>query len=80
MGAARQPADDLGGGLLARELAEELLDVLDLERALLEIVLGDVIFHVSCRALLRDPRPVSRSETVRLKTSAPGRESGSTQK
>ena len=45
MGAAVEPPHDLGRGLLARELAEELLHVLNLQRALLEIVLGDVIFH-----------------------------------
>ncbi len=42
---ARQAADDFGGSLLARKLAEELFDVLNLERALLEIVLRDVILH-----------------------------------
>ena len=81
--AALQAPDDFGRGLLARKLAEELLDVLNLERALLEVVLGDVIFHVPqlARALLASIlAQVSRSETVRLKTSAPGRESGSTQK
>ena len=31
--------------LLAGKLAEELLDVLDFERTLLELVLSDVIFH-----------------------------------
>ncbi len=40
-----EPPDDFGGGFLARELAKELLDVLNLQRALLQIVLGDVIFH-----------------------------------
>ena len=40
-----QPLDDLGRGLAARELAEELFDVLDLERAGLERVLLDQIFH-----------------------------------
>ena len=81
---ARDPlsrADDLGRGLLPRKLAEELFDVLDLERALLELVLGDVIFHGSTAGsfallLLRFFAHVSRSETVRLNTSAPGRESG----
>src|SRR5262245_16743706 len=43
--AADQTAGDFRRGLLARELAEELLDVLNLERALLEIVLRDVILH-----------------------------------
>ena len=37
--------DDLGGRLLARKLAEVLLDVLNFERALFELVLGDVVFH-----------------------------------
>ena len=45
VGAALQAPDDLGGGLLSRKLAEELFDVLNLERTLLELVLGDVIFH-----------------------------------
>ena len=40
-----QPADDFRRRFLPRELAEELLDVLDLQRTLLEIVLLDVIFH-----------------------------------
>ncbi len=44
---ARQPAHDFRRGLLPRELAEELFDVLNLQRALLEIVLLDVIFHGS---------------------------------
>jgi hypothetical protein len=42
---ALEAANDLRGGLLAGELAEVLFDVLDLERALLEVVLRDVIFH-----------------------------------
>ena len=45
MGASMQTTDDLGRGLLARKLTEKFLDVLDLERTLLEFVLGDVIFH-----------------------------------
>ena len=40
-----QPAHDFRRGLLARKLAEVLFDVLNLERALLEVVLRDVIFH-----------------------------------
>ncbi len=36
---------DFGGGLLPRELAEEFFDVLNLERALFEVVLRNVIFH-----------------------------------
>ena len=40
-----QAVEDLGGGLAPRKLAEELLDVLDLERAGLERVLLDQIFH-----------------------------------
>jgi hypothetical protein len=40
-----EPPDDFGGGFLARELAEKLLDVLNLQRALLQILLSDVIFH-----------------------------------
>ena len=79
MAAAGQPADDFSGGLLAGELAEELLDVLDFERALFEIVLGDVIFHQLpdfCASLAH----VSRSDTIRLNVSAPARDSGSTEK
>ena len=45
MRAALEPPDDFRRRLLARELAEKLFDVLNLERALLEIVLRDVIFH-----------------------------------
>ena len=83
MHSSGQPADDLRHGFLPRKFAEKLLDVLNLERALLEIVLGDVVFHAGylsdccfCEILAH----VSRSDTVRLKTSAPARESGSTQK
>ena len=43
--AVLQPLDDLGRRLLAAELAEELLDVLDFERALLERVLLDDLLH-----------------------------------
>ena len=43
--AIRQPRDDLRRGLLAREIEEELLDVLNLERALLEPILPDEVFH-----------------------------------
>ena len=42
MRAALEPADDLGHGLLPRKLAQELFDLLNLQRALLELVLGDV--------------------------------------
>ena len=83
MGAALQATDDFCRRLLARKLAEELLDVLDLERSLFEVVLGDVVFHstpgasAAARSILAH---VSRSDTVRLNTSAPGLESGSTQK
>ena len=45
MRAPVQPPHDLGSGLLARKLTEELFDVLNLERALLELVLRDVILH-----------------------------------
>jgi len=45
VGAPLEPADDLRRGLLARELPEVLFDVLNLQRALLEIVMRDVIFH-----------------------------------
>ena len=71
--AALEAAHDLRGGLLARELAEVLLDVLDLERALLEVVLRDVIFHgspafymisrrqfLTVAALAARPRPAGR--------------------
>ena len=40
-----QPVHDLRGGFFSGKLAEILFDVLDFERALLEIVLSDVIFH-----------------------------------
>jgi len=40
-----EPPQNLSRRFLARKLAEVLLDVLDLERALLEVVLLDVIFH-----------------------------------
>jgi hypothetical protein len=45
MGAPFEPADDFGRGFLPRKLAEVLFDVLNLERALLEIVMRDVLFH-----------------------------------
>src|SRR4051812_36737677 len=45
MRSAAQPAHDFRCRFLARKLAEELLDVLDLERTLFEIVLFDVVFH-----------------------------------
>ena len=40
-----QPPDDFAGVLLARKIEKELLDVLDLERALLERILPNQIFH-----------------------------------
>src|SRR5579864_7781512 len=40
-----QSANDLRRGFLARKLTEEFLDVLDLEGALLELVLRDAILH-----------------------------------
>ena len=43
--AVDEALDDLRGGLLAGEVEEELLDVLDLERALLEPILPNQIFH-----------------------------------
>ena len=43
MVAVRQPLHDLGGALLPRKVEEELLDVLNLERALLKPVLLDQI-------------------------------------
>jgi hypothetical protein len=49
MRAAREAAHDLRRELLAGKLAEELLDVLNLERALLELVLLDVVFHSSAK-------------------------------
>ena len=45
MVAIGQALHDFGSGLLAGEIEEELLDVLDLECALLEAVLLDQIFH-----------------------------------
>src|SRR4029453_12663194 len=50
-----QSAHDLGCRLLARKLAEVFFDVLDFERALLELVLRDVIFHGSKRQLYTKP-------------------------
>src|SRR6476659_90271 len=79
MRAPLQPLDDLGRGFLAGKLAEILFDVLDFERALFELVLCNVVFHVDqprCSIFAH----VSRSDTVRLKTSPFGDESGSTQK
>ena len=43
--AVAQTGDDFRRGLLARELAEVFLDVLDFERAGFERVLLDQIFH-----------------------------------
>ena len=40
-----QPPHDLAGVFLAREIEKELLDVLDLERSLLEPILPNQIFH-----------------------------------
>src|SRR5205814_551226 len=49
-----QTAHDLRGGLLARKLAEVLLDVLNLEGALLEIVMRDVIFQGLKRIIVHE--------------------------
>src|SRR5262245_32801923 len=79
MRAALQARDDFRSRLLARKLAEVLLDVLNLQRALLERVLGNEIFHSNqprCSIFAH----VSRSDTVRLKTRPLAEESGSTQK
>src|SRR5215471_3270800 len=79
-----QPADNLRRGLLPRKLAEELLDVLNLEGALLQLVVGDEVFHSAPSpqpsALWAILAQVSRSETMRLKTVAPGALSSSTLK
>ena len=40
-----QPLNDFGRRLLPRKIEEELLDVLDLERPLLERILLDEVFH-----------------------------------
>jgi hypothetical protein len=40
-----QALHHLGGGLLAAEIEEKLLDILDFERPLLERVLSQEIFH-----------------------------------
>ena len=45
MVAVGQPLHDFGCALLAREIEEELLDVLDFEGPLLEAVLANQIFH-----------------------------------
>ena len=44
--ALEKALDDLVGGFLPRELAEELFDVLDLQRARLERVLFDDVLHL----------------------------------
>src|SRR3954447_16354963 len=54
--AVGEPAHDLARGLLARELAEVFLDVLDFERTRVEGVLLDQVFQrdsVAYRILLR---------------------------
>ena len=66
MRTAVQTAHDLGRRLLARKLAEVLLDVLDFERALLELVLRDVIFHGSKRELYTNARDRSADGQARL--------------
>jgi hypothetical protein len=43
--AVGQPPNHFGCGLLARKIEEELLQVLDLERSLVERVLFNQIFH-----------------------------------
>ena len=43
--AIRQPRDDLVGGLLPREVEEELLDILDFQSPLVEPVLLQQIFY-----------------------------------
>ena len=53
-----QTRGDLGGGLPAGKLAEELLDVLNLEGALLEPVMANQILHV--RHAPRCGRPGAR--------------------
>ena len=40
-----EPAEDFGRGLLAGEVEKELLDVLDLECALLKPILPNEVFH-----------------------------------
>ena len=78
---AGEPPDDLRRGLLARELPEVFLGVLDLERALFQVVLSDVVLHQNQPPLFWAIfAQVSRKETMRLKTDAPGRESESTAK
>ena len=53
-----QPPDDLGGGLPALVFAEEFLDVLNLQRALLERILRDAMFQdVSLLFYRRSRRP-----------------------
>ena len=56
MRASAQPPDDLRRRLLPRKLAEEFLDVLNLERALLEVVLLDEVFHVGMRQFYTNGR------------------------
>src|SRR5215472_14200235 len=57
----RQTADDFGRRLLARKLAEELLDVLNLERALFQFVVGDQVFHSAL-----SPQPLALSPAISL--------------
>ena len=77
VGAAAQPANNFRRHLFTRKLPEKLFDVLDFEGALLELVLGDVMFHYCRCSILAQ---VSRSDTVRLNTIADGEASRSTQK
>src|SRR5262245_53428658 len=79
MRAALKAVHDFRSRLLARKLAEVFLDVLNLQRTLLERVLRNEIFHSDqprCSIFAH----VSRSDTVRLKTRPLDEESGSTQK
>ena len=76
MVAIAEALDHFGGGLLPREIEEELLDVLDLERALLEAVLFEKIFHgclsyprhfsLKAEATEDNPEPRTRKPRTRL--------------
>src|SRR5690606_23582052 len=49
--AVGEPSDHFRGGLLARKIEEVFLDVLDLERSLVETVLLDQVFNHGKRSL-----------------------------
>ena len=76
MVAVAEALNDFGGGLLPGEIEEELLDVLDFERALLEAVLLEKIFHgclsyprhfrLKAEATEDNPEPSTRNPELAL--------------